>query len=49
MADLFYSVSIVLVPIWEGDIFWPCPLKHRQKLWLFNLENEKLQGVLVEQ
>lgn len=45
MADLIYLLLIVLVPIWKGDIFWPCPLKHKQKQWLLFFENEKVQGV----
>lgn len=51
MADLIYSVLILLVPISEGDIFWLCPLKHKQKLWIFVFvfRREKVQGVLGEQ
>lgn len=29
MADLIYSILILLVPISEGDIFQLCPLKHK--------------------
>lgn len=32
MADLIHSMLILLAPISEGDIFWPCPLKQKQKL-----------------
>lgn len=48
MADLIYSMLIVLVPISECDIFRLSLLKRKQKLWIFVFvfQSEKVQGVL---
>jgi hypothetical protein len=48
MVDLIYSMLILLVPVSEGDMFWLCPLKDKQKLWIFVFRSKKVKSKTVK-